>query len=181
MPAAPDYFFSVDWVTPRVPYWPKFPDPKPPLRAMEIGSHEGRSAIWMLENLLTHPESRLTCIDIWRNPEVEKRFDRNIYISGQSTKVQKIKDDHWRALCHQPYGFDLVYIDGSHEAQHVLEDAVWCFRLTKPGGFLIFDDYLWNFPQATIPPKPAIDGFLASYAPRIELVHKDWQVIIQKK
>ena len=30
---------------------------------LEIGSFEGRSAIWLLENILTHSNSHLTCVD----------------------------------------------------------------------------------------------------------------------
>jgi predicted O-methyltransferase YrrM len=34
-----------------------------PARGLEIGSFEGRSALWFCENILTHPEARLICID----------------------------------------------------------------------------------------------------------------------
>ena len=37
--------------------------------------------------------------------------------------------------------FDLIYIDASHYAPDVLSDAVLAFKLLKPGGILIFDDY----------------------------------------
>ncbi len=30
---------------------------------VEIGSFEGRSTLWILENLLRHPDSRMHCID----------------------------------------------------------------------------------------------------------------------
>ena len=33
------------------------------VRALEIGSFEGRSAVWFLENVLTHEESTIVCID----------------------------------------------------------------------------------------------------------------------
>ena len=36
--------------------------------------------------------------------------------------------------------YDIIYIDGSHEARDVLEDAVLAYRLLKIGGLLIFDD-----------------------------------------
>lgn len=154
-----------------------------PTRALEIGSYEGRSTIWLLENILTHEDSTITCIDAWNSRNVTKeheaRFDRNILASGYSTKVQKLKEDHWRALCHLPYGFDLCYIDGDHEAQSVFEDAVWSFRLTKPNGIIIFDDYEWHG-KCNVPPKPAIDGFLQSYQPRLEILHKEYQVIVRK-
>ena len=39
--------------------------------------------------------------------------------------------------------YDIIYIDGSHATSDVLEDAVLSYRLLKPGGLLIFDDYHW--------------------------------------
>ena len=77
--------------------------------------------------------------------------------------------------------FDFVYIDGSHQAADVLEDAVLSFRLLRPGGILIFDDYLWrNYPQPQLNPALGIDSFLAAFAGRYKLVHKNHQLAIEK-
>ena len=35
------------------------------LHILEIGSFEGRSTIWFLENLLKNSKSTITCIDPW--------------------------------------------------------------------------------------------------------------------
>jgi predicted O-methyltransferase YrrM len=61
--------------------------------------------------------------------------------------------------------FDLIYIDGSHQAPDVLTDAVMSFQLLKVGGVMIFDDYLWSmdkpgFQDVLKMPKPAIDAFI---------------------
>ena len=37
---------------------------------------------------------------------------------------------------------DLIYIDGSHLAKDVLSDAILSWKLLKPSGVMIFDDYL---------------------------------------
>jgi predicted O-methyltransferase YrrM len=74
--------------------------------------------------------------------------------------------------------FDLAYIDGSHQAPDVLFDAVAAFRLVRPGGLIIFDDYLWTgAPQregAAVDllhcPKPAIDAFTNLYRQKISLI-----------
>lgn len=83
------YEFTQDWFSMRHPHWPKYADPKPELNVLEIGSYEGRSAVWMLENLLTHHDSTITCVDHWLDKKIEARFDRNIFATGQSTKVKK--------------------------------------------------------------------------------------------
>ena len=63
--------------------------------------------------------------------------------------------------------FDVVYIDGSHQAPAVLaDDAVMAFHLLRSGGLMIFDDYIWSMEpmgqqDPLNMPKPATsDAFL---------------------
>lgn len=58
---------------------------------LEIGSYEGRSAVWFLENILTHPTARIVCVDLFTRLPFELRFDHNIRISGAGDKVTKMK------------------------------------------------------------------------------------------
>jgi predicted O-methyltransferase YrrM len=75
--------------------------------------------------------------------------------------------------------FDIIYIDGNHEPEYVLEDAVLAFRKLKVGGRLIFDDYGWGGPDLT---KRGIDGFLNGYHKRIIVLgQRESQVFVQKK
>ena len=39
---------------------------------LEIGSWEGRSSAWLLEQLLTHPRSTLTAIDYWQGVHTDQ-------------------------------------------------------------------------------------------------------------
>jgi predicted O-methyltransferase YrrM len=74
--------------------------------------------------------------------------------------------------------FDIVYIDGNHEPEYVLEDAVLAFRKVKVGGYLIFDDYGWGGPDLT---KRGIDGFMNGYHKRIQVLgERESQVFIRK-
>lgn len=48
-------------------------------------------------------------------------------------------------LCQLPVNaFDFYYVDGSHVAPDVMADAVLGWRLLKPGGIMVFDDYEWG-------------------------------------
>lgn len=62
-------FNGPDWFSPRIPLFEKHLAEfvgKPDLLFLEIGSFEGRSALWMLSNVLTGPYSRLLCVDTWK-------------------------------------------------------------------------------------------------------------------
>ncbi|MGZ6038931.1 MAG: class I SAM-dependent methyltransferase [Phenylobacterium sp.] len=58
----------------------------------------------------------------------------------------------------------LLHIDGNHEYEHVLADAeAWTPRV-KPGGWIIFDDYDWDWGDG---PRRVADAWLKDHAARI--------------
>ncbi|QAT85757.1 hypothetical protein EJ065_4199 [Corallococcus coralloides] len=183
------YQFSSDWMSKAEDDWRKTLAPlkgQPGTRALEIGSYEGRSAIWLLENVLTDPTSHITCVDLFAG-EYAQRFDANIAASGAQARVEKLKGASsvvLRQLAPAPT-YDLIYVDGSHQAYDTLEDAVLSWPLLKPGGLMIFDDY--GMAQAQITPhtkiaRPdiGIDAFLSAASEHLEVVLKGFQVIIRK-
>jgi predicted O-methyltransferase YrrM len=174
--------FTSDWFTRHIPLWRRvlrrFVDR--PIQALEIGSHEGRSAIWLLQTILTHPAARLTCVDPWFDAEVEARFDANLLESGGAGRLIKRKATSVDALPHLRTAFSLIYIDGSHEACDVLQDAVLSWRLLQPGGVLIFDDYRWHG-RCRLPPRVAIDAFLLIWSDQMRVLEQRDQVIIEKR
>lgn len=193
------YQFSQDWFSINIPVWKQFLTRfinVPDLRVLEIGSWEGRSTCWLLENVLTHPAARITCVDPFEGSvehkvmvdesivqTIEQRFDFNVAKTGAPEKVRKVvgaSQSVLRSLI--PNSFDLAYIDGSHVASDVLEDAILTWRLVKIGGMIIFDDYGFRFPQgiAEDPPKVAIDAFLNIFNKKIKLIHQGYQVLVEK-
>lgn len=77
----------------------------------------------------------------------------------------------------------LIYIEGNKAPSSVLENAVLSFPLILRGGVLIFDDYLWK-PTASVRrgdnPKIGIDSFLNAYAGKYKVLHRGWQIIVEK-
>ena len=67
--------FTHDWFSHNIPNWAlwladfKY---KPGLRGLEIGSLEGRSAVWLLKNILTHETSSLDCCDLCESPWIDR-------------------------------------------------------------------------------------------------------------
>jgi hypothetical protein len=200
------YVFTRGWHLLHLADWEKhlaeFRD-KPEVHALEIGTFEGFSAIWQLENILTDPTSTITCIDIFDDEVIEKRFDRNIEATGAAYKVKKLKGSSEKMLRGlYPEHYDYVYIDGSHLAKWVLSDAVLSWDLVKPGGLVIFDDYrflqnrpagynpsginfideyLWKRKAKKTSPELAIDAFITIYEQYLEVLFKKYQVVIRKK
>ena len=57
------YDFTEDWFTRNIPVWTKIFEQykgKADIKYLEIGVAEGRSLMWMLENILPHPTSQAT-------------------------------------------------------------------------------------------------------------------------
>lgn len=196
------YQFTEDWFQLGPMLWPELvkhlPD-RASRRFMEIGSFEGRSAIWIIENML-RPADHLFCVDTWEGGQehskidmqaVEKRFDDNI--AQAKTKlgcpaIHKVKTTSTYALAHQlrwmrneDQLMDFIYIDGSHQAKDVLTDATMAWQLLRTGGVLVFDDYLWGDPRNPLQrPKVAIDAFMNIFGSEIIVLHISYQVAVKK-
>ena len=180
------YSFSTDYVSVHVENWEKLLEEyrgRPNVRMLEIGSFEGRSAVWLLENILTHPTSSIVCVDLFTDVLIHPRFDHNVRISGAADRITKLKGPSEEVLSGLPLDhFDIVYIDGSHEAIHVLMDGMLSWFLLKPGGVMVFDDYLWDTEKpARNRPQMAIDLFLKCLQGHYDLLLKDYQVAVRKK
>jgi len=179
------YQLTEDWFSLRIPNWEKLLETykgKPFVRYLEVGVFEGRSALWMLENILTHPTAHATAVDIFLG-DLEKRFRDNLQRSGRSQQVTVLKGDSKEVLRGLPMSsYDIIYIDGSHLARNVLADAVLSWPLLKPGGLLIFDDFLWKLNEYPfeLRPRAAIEFFISLYQSHLEVIHTSWQMIVRK-
>jgi predicted O-methyltransferase YrrM len=78
--------------------------------------------------------------------------------------------------------YDFIYVDGSHNADDALADAVMCFGLLRPGGVMLFDDYLWEDDQHYLGRcKQSIDAFVNMFYHRLKLGLVNYQLAIVKK
>ena len=177
--------YTRDWNSRNIAIWNKYLSPLMGLsniHALEIGTFEGRSALWLLEHVFTDPTASITCIDFFHRPGQEARFQHNIAFAKRAAQLVKRKGNSHNILPEFIHDyFDLIYIDGSHDAASVLLDAFLSWPLLKPGGILIFDDYLLN-KKASVShtPKLAIDIFLKYHTEKCEVLHCDYQVILRK-
>lgn len=199
-----DYEFTVDWFSKAIPVWRQLLKELAPRKLLEVGSFEGRSACFLIDALSGDHPIELHCVDTFEGgvehaglnmSAIEARFRANVNSACKHAPhpakvvIHKALSDI--ALAGLLAGgrretFDLVYIDGSHQAQDVLADAVLGFRLLRKGGLLIFDDYLWSedLPGGLDPlrtPKPAIDAFVNLNARHLRVLRAPLeQLFIQK-
>lgn len=165
---------------------------------LEIGCFEGRTSNYIVDNILTE-NGKLICIDpltdIYLNDNLSNidletntnhskqfkdqytRFTNNVKEHLESGTIELIRDLSVNAfdnLKDYKNKFDLIYIDGDHRPESVYIDAINSFELCKNGGFILFDDYIWNDTGI------GIDRFLNEYKDRYTLHLKTAQVLIQK-
>jgi len=154
---------------------------KKEVKYLEVGVFEGRTLIWMFENILKEPSCRATVIDCFTD-KTQSAFYKNIKIAGLSDRVNILEDISRRALHTLPLeSFDFIYIDGAHSSLDVLGDAVQAWLLLKEGGVMIFDDYgLEDDRPRKFKPKLALDVFLEIYSGELEIISKDYDVIVRK-
>lgn len=165
------YEYTADWASRAQANWREFLPhlAHTKMTYLEIGVFEGRSGCWMLENILTHDESRYIGIDSWPfylnrdGAVVEARARANLatypdkaeLIRGESQWV--LRQPRWKLET-----IDVAYIDGDHSAQAVLTDSVLLWPVVKRGGILIWDDC--SHRRKNRPVRHAIQAFLSCFS-----------------
>lgn len=175
------YHFTADMFSDRIPDWQNWFSEyrlKPDLNFLEIGTYEGASALWLMENILTDSTARLTVVDCFtdRNEEgdpVEEIFLRNLEMSGFEDRITVIKgqsDEELFGL--KPKSFDFIYIDASLRGRDALTDGVLAWSLLKDDGWMIFGDHnRLNLCPAELATSHAVDTFISIFRTEI----RDWR------
>ena len=194
-----EYQFTKDWFGWAPPVWeqliPMLSGEAGKRQFLEVGSFEGRSTVWTMENMMQEGDY-IYCIDTWEGGEehgaedmqaVFERFKANTAIAKDKAKVVRgfAMDTSTTELASIIQGgtqYDFIYIDGSHIAKDVLTDACMAWPLLKPKGIMVFDDYVWGNPRDILHrPKVAIDAFVNIFAEEVEVIHVGYQLVVRKK
>jgi predicted O-methyltransferase YrrM len=180
--------FTQDWATHNFDNWHRLLGPRSAEigEILEIGSYEGRSSLFFLNFF---PKARLTCIDIFPSetdarPTPEDRFDANVSeFAGRVRKLKGRSVSELVRLYELRETFDLIYIDGDHSRDAVLIDSLLAWPMLKRGGLIIWDDYRWR-PRGMRfrhRPKAAIDMFVRLHRSKLEILHRDYQLVARRK
>jgi hypothetical protein len=187
--------FSTDWFSFHIPVWSgllnRYRDRS--VKILEIGSFEGRSTVFFLEHC---PLSHVTAVDSFflkagmdnwsgdiRVEDCETVFDRNMEpYAGRVTKITAQSARALNELWMSGQKFDIIYVDGSHDAEDCLSDSILAWRLLKPRGLMIWDDYLWelqSYGKST--PAWGLNAFLRVFSKEIDVRHARYQVAARKR
>lgn len=195
-----EYIFTPtqDWFSGHVEKWlsliPLVHTPAP--RVLEIGSWEGRSSVFLLENLCKDGGD-IVCIDHFdlmtttAGQERHARMSHNLSLTGKPYRiidqfsVPALMAVIFEEMSASMPGFDWIYIDGSHEADDTFLDGELVWRLAKENAIIIFDDYHWDVEpeNSSHHPKRGIDAFLTLHDGEYEQLSDPSypQVILRKK
>ena len=93
-----EYQFTKDWFNWAPPVWEQLTPMLPESKSfLEIGSFEGRSAVWIIENMMNKGDW-IDCVDTWKGSEehgeedmdaVEARFDHNIEQAISPNRIEQ--------------------------------------------------------------------------------------------
>ena len=146
--------FTQDWFSHNIPGMQSVVNQIPEIKkVLEIGSFEGRSACWFLEEVLDD-SGKLCCVDNFGGSLEHTQFDFNEVKRKFLTNTSQVKKPNQHLhlveksstvaladLIVHNATFDFIYIDGSHTSPDTLPDACMAFQLLKKGGGMVFDDY----------------------------------------
>ena len=154
---------------------------------LEIGSYEGRSALFFLNNF---NDSYIHCVDTWSGSDehdnfdfnrIEKNFDFNSSIFQSSNRLKKFKMTSNEFFLNNSKKYNLIFVDGDHSSAQVKIDINNSWKVLNNGGYLILDDYMWWFyKELKKNPSTPINSFIVNHISQIDSL-KIWQQVIIKK
>lgn len=185
-----DYHFTRDPFTHKISLWLEqlqdwidLPARTTPLQVLQVGTRQGMWSCWCLDQVLTHPEDKLLCLDQAFSPlfklniEKSKPITAVDYQQGKSTELLV-------TLCHQSIEtHDLIYIqERPKEAQSLSEEIQLAWTLLKGGGMMVIEDSgktlaAREHQQSS---KAILEKFLREILESFELTHQGKLLFIHK-
>jgi len=164
-----------------------------PLHLLEIGSYEGASTTFFIDNFMDHDDASIVSIDPFCNDDknspvsddTKRNFVHNISMTkypDKHTLIQKFSYQALPDLILERHKYNYILVDGSHETADVLNDALLVYHLLEPRGILFFDDYdFFSTATTTTNVRKGIDRFLEIYGHEFDTLWENYHLVLQKK
>jgi predicted O-methyltransferase YrrM len=182
-----------DVFSPNIPIWEKIVSKFNAINYLEIGSFEGRSAVFIGELKNTNS---IMAVDTFQgsdeyqgmNELLDTNFDKvfenfkiNIDLINKKN-INYLKDTSDNFFKKNKNTYNLIYIDGSHHYDNVKKDFVNSYEHLEKNGIIIMDDFLWlYYKDFEKNPINAIIQCYQKYKKNLELVFLNHQIIFKKK
>ena len=86
-----------------------------------------------------------------------------------------------RKLLRENKIFDFIYIDGSHNGEDILSDAIEAFKILKKEGLIFFDDFLQHDKNRALQSYEGIEKFLTLYSNYLKIEYFQNNLVVRKK
>jgi len=125
---------------------------------LEIGSWEGNSALFILNNFKT---KKVMCVDVWEDSNFSEIQLNNFNNFKSNMNEFKDRFSSFQGTSDKFFlknkdKFDLIYIDGAHEAMQVYKDINNAWDALSVNGIIICDDYFYLDPTNIMENVPAV-------------------------
>lgn len=189
-PKVDESFNGIQWRLSQ-DYWKEhIPIEDKPIKYLEIGTFYGANVVSVSKTYCKHPDSQIFCIDPWledgeyKQLSMLKDLNMNEVYTTFLDNISSFKD---KVSIHRGYSediiptfednfFDIIYVDGNHDYEWCIRDALLSLPKLKVGGFMIFDDYDPHFKGVI----DAVTEIVETYKDSITLLSNAEQAIIKK-
>lgn len=107
----------------------------------EVGVQAGHFSRFLLDKIAPDHLHLFDMSDQWLRADVRSAPNITLHLGDSSKQLGRLPDQ----------SFDWLYIDGDHSYDGVRRDAMAALKKIKPGGTLIFNDYVMWSPGEAIP------------------------------
>ena len=99
---------------------------------------------------MTCVHANFICVDTWKKRNYDKRYNRDAEsyfvknLENFNQRIFKVKSDSQSFLNNNLKKYDLIYIDGAHDASIVEQDCKKSFNFLNINGVLIVNSLFWR-------------------------------------
>ena len=141
---------------------------------LEIGSYEGRSALFFLDLFKI---TKISCVDTWSGSDehkdinflaIENNFDFNTKSFKEKKTLLKFKMTSDEFFKQNKNKFDFIYVDGDHAKDQVYKDLINSWSILNSNGFLLIDDYMWWYFKDLKKNPASVNSFIKKFLIKLE-------------
>ena len=118
----------------------------------------------------------------WTTESLSKYAKKIVIMRDHGGPGQGSKEDNgYESLEYDCNYFDFIYIDGSHNGEDILSDAIEAFKILKKDGLIFFDDFLQYDKSRDLQSYEGIEKFLTLYSNFLKIEYFQNNLVVRKR